>query len=59
MKTFIKDTEKMTERELRLELIVTRRIIDDIYELTEGKNVTSAQNIINQVAHDCRRELRR
>lgn len=63
MKTFIKDTEKMTERELRLELMVTRRIIDDIYELTENSQAGMAesaqgkQNIINQIAHYCRRKM--
>lgn len=60
MKTFVKDVEKMTERELRIELMVTRRIIDDIYELTEDSQAAlqrARQNIINQIAHYCRRKM--
>jgi hypothetical protein len=65
MKTFIKDTAKMTERELRLELITTRRIIDDIHELTEdseagkAESVEGKQNIIFQIAHYCNRKMPR
>ncbi len=65
MKTFIKDVYKMGESELRRELIVTRRIIDDIYELTEhgeaglAETTKGKQSIINQIAHYCCREMPR
>ncbi len=64
MKTFVKDAEKMTERELRLELLTTRQIIDDIYKLTENgsrfaRTEPGKQSVINQIAHYCRREMPR
>ena len=59
MKTFVKEVEKMNERELRRELITTRRIIDDIYLLTKDSEAGRAesaegkQNILHQIAHYC------
>lgn len=54
MKTFVKDTEKMSEHELRRELEVTRRIIDDIHEMTKDNE---SNDIIYQIALYCRREM--
>lgn len=53
MKTFVKDPEKMTERELRLELMATRRIIDDIYLLTKDSEAGKVDIILNRkIIHD-------
>lgn len=63
MTTFLKNVEKMEMRELRRELIVTRRIVIDIEALTRdsmiGKceTVAGKQNVINQIAHYCNRPM--
>ena len=63
MITFIKNVEKMSERELRAELTATREIIDDIYseiqDSTKGKAETAngKQNILNQIARYCYRSM--
>ena len=60
MKTFVKDPEKMTERELRLELVTTRRIIDDIYLLTKDapqNDIILSRKIIHDIACYCNRDM--
>ena len=55
MKT-VKDTEKMSDHELRRELVVTRRIIDDIYlrtkDATQSGTILSRM-IIQQISDYC------
>lgn len=61
MITFTKNVDKMSEGELRVELKATRKIIDDIYELTKPKNrpatLLGRDNIINQIARYCYRKM--
>ena len=60
MITFEKKIDMMSKQELRNELSATREIIDDIYNLTkEGKaeTVIGKQNIVNQIARYCYREM--
>lgn len=63
MITFEKKIEKMSVRELRVELSECRKIIDDIYDVTKdstkGKAETAngKQNLINQVARYCYRSM--
>ena len=61
MITFEKKIDKMLMSELRAELGCTRKIIDDIYELTtdaiQVQTVNGKQNIINQIARYCYRGM--
>lgn len=59
---FEKIVDKMSIRELRHEVTLRRGIIEDIYKLTLDSQTDRAetahgkQQIINQIAHFCRRE---
>jgi hypothetical protein len=51
MKTFVKKVDKMSDHELRRELMVTRRIIDDISLLSKDSKVGRAdiQRMLGQI----------
>lgn len=58
MITFKKHISKMSEGELRKELIVTRQIIDDIYaQVHQHKRDTNAIYLLNQVGRICYRRM--